>query len=453
MIDPSVPRPEPSESLETGHGPERAILVALFREGVGEASLDELAALAEAAGALVVGRLVQRRDAPESGTFIGSGKLREAAQAVLALSADLLVVDDELTGSQIRNLEKGVGCRVIDRTMLILDIFARRAVSREGRLQVELAQLKYRLPRLTGLGTVLSRLGGGIGTRGPGETQLETDRRHLRRRIQSIERELRLVAERRDRVREQRRAGRVVSIAVVGYTNAGKSTLVNRLCGSDLLVLDQVFATLDPSVRRLPGDSPTPVVLVDTVGFIRRLPHTLVEAFQSTLEEATQADAILEILDAADPEADAMAETVESVLQSLGAAGKPRFVVLNKTDLLDPAGASGWMASLPRRTGDRVFEVSALTGAGAEALRNALLEWADRTGPVRTYRIPHRQAGLVSWIHRHGREVSVRYEDDAVSVSAALTPEDTRELARLLASAEPDGYNELKSEDFDNQTS
>ena len=299
-----------------------------------ERSLAELAELARTAGAKVAASALQRRQSPDPAYLIGRGKLEEIRETCRQLEASLIIFDDELSGSQIRNIEQLSGCKVIDRTMLILDIFAGRAQSREGKLQVELAQQKYRLSRLVGMGQALSRLGGGIGTRGPGESQLESDRRHINRRINYLKRALTEVSERRDRTRQQRQESDLLTIAVVGYTNAGKSTLINRLCSTELITADQVFATLDPAVRRLILPDHDEVLLIDTVGFIRKLPHELVEAFQSTLEEVTGADAILQVIDASDPDAASQIAIVEDLLVRLSAAGKPRFFVFNKTDAL-----------------------------------------------------------------------------------------------------------------------
>ena len=364
-----------------------------------ERSMAELAELAATAGAKVAGSLLQRRQSPDVAFLVGRGKAEEIRDACEALNASLIIFDEELSGSQIRNIEQLTGRKVIDRTMLILDIFAGRAQSREGKLQVELAQQKYRLSRLVGMGQSLSRLGGGIGTRGPGESQLESDRRHINRRITFLKHSLAEVSERRDRTRQQRQENDILTLAVVGYTNAGKSTLINRLCASDLLTADQVFATLDPAVRRLSLPDQNEVLLVDTVGFIRKLPHELVDAFHSTLEEVTDSDAILQVIDASDPDAATQMAVVEDLLTRLEAAGKPRLLVFNKTDILpaglemadpdiddaEPTGLAPELAAvLPTGHRQQAFLVSALTGEGIDTLLQAIGDLAPR-GPKQPY--------------------------------------------------------------------
>ncbi|HBP37904.1 MAG TPA: GTPase HflX, partial [Clostridiales bacterium] len=374
------------ESGKSGIMPrETAILAGLALDGSpaaldeSERSLAELAELARTAGAQVAGSVLQRRAAPDAAYYIGRGKIGEIKAACQTQDASLVIFDDELSGSQIRNIEKMIGCKVIDRTLLILDIFAQRAQSREGKLQVELAMQQYRLSRLVGMGQSLSRLGGGIGTRGPGESQLESDRRHINRRIHFLKQELADVAARRDRTRQKRRENEMLTFAVVGYTNAGKTTLINRLCDTALLTADQVFATLDPAVRRLHLGEQGDVLLIDTVGFIRKLPHQLIDAFHSTLEEVTGADAILQIIDASDPDAATQMAVVEDLLNRLDAAGKPRFLVFNKTDRLpagpdqadpdqidrDPTGLTPQLtAALPAGQHRQAFLISAATGDG-----------------------------------------------------------------------------------------
>jgi len=328
-----------SENSETH--PEKAVLVGLVDtskqviENEVERSIEELALLAGTAGAQVVGSAVQRRRGIDNATFVGKGKLQEIKAACEELGAELIIFDDELSGSQIRNIEEATGLKVIDRTLLILDIFAKRAQSKEGKLQVELAQQKYRYSRLVGFGESLSRLGGGIGTRGPGESKLETDRRHINRRIDLLKKALAEVGERRDRIREKRRDSDAVVIAVVGYTNAGKSTLINRLCASDLFAEDMLFATLDSAARKLVLPDGLEAVLVDTVGFIRKLPHNLIEAFKSTLEELVVADVILHVVDSSDEDLPRHMEIVEDLLIQLNASAKPRITVFNKIDIPD----------------------------------------------------------------------------------------------------------------------
>ena len=409
---------------------ERAVLAGLVldhstsgREEA-ERSLNELAELVEAAGGEVVGRATQRRSSRDSATLVGQGKIMELQAACEAQSANLIVFDDELTGSQIRNIENMTGRKVVDRTMVILDIFARRARSREGKLQVELAQLQYRLSRLVGLGQSLSRLGGGIGTRGPGESKLESDRRHINRRVLTLKKDLADMKTQRDRMRRQRRESEILTLAVVGYTNAGKSTLINQLCESDLLVADQVFATLDPSVRRLKLPDGSAVLLVDTVGLIRKLPHHLIESFQATLEEAADADAILEVIDASDPDAASQMAVVESLLTQLDAAALPRFFVFNKMDLLpgepvstdpdqvdqEPAGLSAELtASLPVGQRQQAFFISSLTGDGLDSLIQAIADFSAASQLSTDLLLPYREAGLLDYIRTNGHLDKVDY--------------------------------------------
>ncbi|HHX37273.1 MAG TPA: GTPase HflX, partial [Clostridiaceae bacterium] len=363
---------------------ERAILFGLNRPGRGEKergerSLEELAALAEACGAVVVNSILQTRMAPDSATFIGKGKLTEIRTVGEALGANLLICDDELTGSQLRNIETETGLHTIDQTNLILDIFARRATTREGRWQVELAQHQYRLPRLKSVAGELSRQGGGIGTRGPGETKLETDRRYIRRRIQKLKKNLKQLSGHRELLRHSRDEQGVCTIAVVGYTNAGKSTLVNRLCNSDLFVADQVFATLDATVRQLflPGNQirQRDTVLIDTIGFINKLPHELIEAFKSTLAEAAHADLLLLVVDGSDPDADEKLQTTCNLLDEIGAGNIPRVTAINKIDKINSIDISSMLYSLSIDNGDgSPIEVSAVTGHGLDNLRTRLDE-------------------------------------------------------------------------------
>ncbi|MGB9803089.1 MAG: GTPase HflX [Desulfofundulus sp.] len=352
-------------------GYEKVLLVSLQlpheKENEVEESLDELARLADTAGARVVGRVVQRSRRPDPATFLGRGKVRdEIAPACRELGVDLVICDQELSPAQVRNLEEALGVRVIDRTQLILDIFARRARTREGKLQVELAQLEYLYPRLTGRGAELSRLGGGIGTRGPGETKLETDRRRIKRRIAELRRKLEEVRRHRTLLRSRRQKAPVTLASLVGYTNAGKSTLLNALTGADVPVEDKLFATLDPTTRRLVLPNKEVVLLTDTVGFIRRLPHHLVAAFRATLEEVTEADLLLHVVDVSSPDYPARIEAVDQVLASLGAREKPTILVLNKIDRL--TAEEPWLVPADRPA----VAVSALTGRGLDKLCQAL---------------------------------------------------------------------------------
>src|SRR6266511_3865832 len=348
---------------------ERAVLAGLVN-GADEESLHELAALARAAGADPVGQVLQPRSKPDPATFVGKGKVHEIHELVHATGADAVILDDELSAGQLRNLEERLRVKVLDRTALILDIFALHARSGEGKLQVELAQLNYLLPRLRGWGEAMSRLGGGIGTRGPGETKLEVDRQHIRRRITRLRQDIQHLSRTRQLKRSRRESSGIPQVAIAGYTNAGKSTLMNALTSADVLVADQLFATLDPTTRRLSLPGGRAVTLSDTVGFVGKLPHDLVEAFQSTLEEVTLASLILHVADAAAPDLDQQVAAVRDVLGEIGAGDIPEVLALNKADLLSgPA-----RARVVRRYPGAVL-VSALTGERLEQLLGAV---ADR---------------------------------------------------------------------------
>ena len=404
------------EEPVTGEEKERAYLIGLDSEK----SLDELARLAETAGAVVVGRMLQKKTRPDTATYIGSGKADELSLDCQAREADIAIFDDELTGVQLRNLEDALrGVKVLDRTALILDIFAQRAQSREGRLQVELAQMAYQLPRLLGHGVSMSRLGGGIGTRGPGETRLEMDRRRIRRRMSDLRREIDELSRQRELRRARRERNKVPVVALVGYTNAGKSTLLNRLSGSDVLAQDMLFATLDPVARtvRLPGGGE--FVLVDTVGFISKLPHALVDAFRSTLEEALLADVLLLVSDGASDELLRQHDVVLEVLASLGAADRPRIDVINKSDLL---------AELPVWPG--AIAISAKTGEGLDALLEAIrLRLAGVQRRVRVH-IPYAQGNLLSLLHENCRVLREDYAEDGVHAEAMM---DEQTMGRIAA--------------------
>ena len=411
-----------SNSQQVKDDTQRAILVGVVSEGLNLIGnpLAELQELAESAGAVVVGSYTQRRDMPDAKTYIGRGLAEDLALRRQGLNADIVIFDDELSPSQIRNLENIIGARVIDRTALILDIFAARAKSREGRLQVELAQQKYRLPRLMGQGTSLSRLGGGIGTRGPGETQLETDRRHIKRKINFLEAQLREVKERRGVLRKERQKKEIPTVAVVGYTNAGKSTLVNALCDSDVLAEDKLFATLDTSVRRLVTPENRDFLFIDTVGFIKKLPHDLVEAFKSTLEETVYADLLLHVVDCSNPDYEACIDTVESILKEIGAENRPRYLVLNKIDRA-PEG----IFPSPRivQGYGKVFRVSAVNGDGLEELREQTINYFVRADKKFEITIPYSNGGLLSYLHKYGKVETEEYTESGIHVKGKIPPE------------------------------
>lgn len=390
---------------------EKAVLVSAdIGEYDCEASMDELSELARTAGAEEVARVIQKRDAYESATVIGEGKLEEVKELCANLGAKLLIFDCELTASQIRNIEEETDVRVIDRTMLILDIFAGRAVSREGKLQVELAQLRYRLPRLMGIGASLSRLGGGIGTRGPGETQLETDRRHIRRRIDKLSEELKELEERRGYSRTRRKKDNVQVGAIVGYTNAGKSTLLNLLTDAGVLAENKLFATLDPTSRAIELPDGRSLLLVDTVGLIRRLPHHLVEAFKSTLEEAACADIILHVCDVSDPEAAEKADVTLKTLTELGAGEIPVVTVLNKCDKLTE--------SIP--VDESTVKISALKGEGIECLLETVARNLPETARRMKMLIPYDKAGFTAKIREKGKVFGEEYLESGVLVDALV---------------------------------
>ncbi|CAN5742424.1 GTPase HflX [soil metagenome] len=391
----------------------------------GEWSLDELEALADTAGADAVERVLQRRSAPDSATYLGKGKAEEAVELAATLDCDVLIFDDELTPAQGRNLEDLAGnnplaergLKVVDRTGLILDIFAQHARSAEGKLQVELAQLNYRLPRLRGWGDVLSRLGGGIGTRGPGETALEVERRAILRRIQRVKRDLDDLERTRRTKRKQRTKAGVPVVALVGYTNAGKSTMLSALTRAGVLIQDQLFSTLDPTARRLELPTGRAAVLTDTVGFVRKLPHELVEAFRSTLEEVSEASVLLHVVDAG-RDVERQVSAVEAVLAEIGAQGAPQVLALNKSDLLDEAACQ----KLAGRYPDAVL-CSAAAGWGLEELVEAVERRLASLMVEVTLLIPFDRGDVVARVHSLGEVVKETYEGDGTRLAARLPRE------------------------------
>jgi GTP-binding protein HflX len=369
-------------------------------------SLDELELLADTAGADTVMRELQKRAAPDPATYIGKGKAQEIKEAASALDVDVVIFDDELTPAQQRNLEKLFAVDVVDRVALILDIFAQHATSQEGRVQVELAQLRYRLPRLRGRGLELSQQGAGIGTRGPGETQLEVDRRRLLRRVQKLERDLAALAATRQTQRKARKRRDVQQVALVGYTNAGKSTLLNRLTQAGVLVQNQLFSTLDPTVRRLHLPGGETVLLSDTVGFVRRLPHQLVEAFRSTLEEVREADLLLHVVDASAPDADDRIAAVDTVLREIGAGDLPRLLAWNKADIADPDDLKAALAAHPG-----AVALSAATGEGIPELLGTIGDRLRALAHVVELLVPYDRGDVLAALHRAG-EVLVEVHDE-----------------------------------------
>jgi len=378
--------------------------------------LAELRTLAESAGAKVVGEILQRRDRPDPATLIGAGKLEEIAGAAASVDADVLLFDHDLSPSQQRNIEKIIERRVIDRTQLILDIFARHARTREGQLQVELAQLHYMMPRLAGHGVEMSQLGGGIGTRGPGETKLETDRRKIARRVRHVEQQLENVRRIRAQQRQRRESAPVATVALVGYTNAGKSTLFNALTRAGVLSSPRMFATLDPTLRAVDLPSKRKVLLSDTVGFIRNLPHTLVSAFRATLEEVQRASLILHVSDASSRLSAEQDAQVEIVLKELEAEKKPRLRVMNKVDLLDEEVAQSRLADAARSDSKTVY-VSAVEGTGLDVLLNRIDKMIEEDAVCRvTLRVPQKEGKTLALLEAKARIFSRKYTDGAVEL-------------------------------------
>nr|WP_319489376.1 GTPase HflX [uncultured Caproiciproducens sp.] len=398
---------------ENEENPERALLIEVNTgEYDAESSLAELYELVRSAGADPFGAITQNRPAQDKATCVGSGMMKEIADFCEKHEIELLVFDCELSPTQIRNIENISKVRVVDRTMLILDIFAARAKSKEGRLQVELAQLKYMMPRLSGKGTSLSRLGGGIGTRGPGESKLESDRRHIRRRIDTLNEQLESVEKHRSQITRRRQKDGVVTVALVGYTNAGKSTLMNYLTQAGVLAEDMLFATLDPTARALKLPSGATVMLIDTVGFVRRLPHHLVQAFRSTLEQAATADIILNICDASNPEAQEHLSVTKDLLAELGCEDRPIVSVFNKCDLLPAANIIPFAGNSVR--------ISAATGVGVDKLLSVI----EDNLPIKSKRVklllPFSQSGLAAQIRRDGTVENEEYTDIGLVLTAQV---------------------------------
>lgn len=398
---------------------ERVILVGVSQQDGDDAedSVAELAELVETAGAVVVGTLIQKRENIHPGTYVGTGKVFELEELIEETGATGIVCDDELSPAQLKNLEEALKTKVMDRTLIILDIFATRASTSEGKIQVELAQLKYRLSRLSGLGRSLSRLGGGIGTRGPGEKKLEMDRRLINSRVAQLNRELKEVQRHREVNRQQRKRSGIPVVAVVGYTNAGKSTLLNHLTNAEVLEEDKLFATLDPTTRILELTNHQKVLMTDTVGFIRKLPHHLIDAFRSTLEEAKYADIILHVVDASNPQMDKQMYIVYDTLRNLEVEGKKIITAFNKTDRI------GQPEPLHDFRAERTVHISAKYGDGLEDLKNILEEILREEKDFLECTIPYRDAGVIQKIREKGELLSEEYREDGIFVRAWVPKE------------------------------
>ncbi len=420
--------------VDFGVATQRALLVGT---GVGtrslsdaEASLSELGLLTDTAGAEPVESVLQRRDRPDPATYIGSGKADELRSLADALDVDVVVFDDELTPAQQRNLEKKFGRDVVDRVALILDIFAQHAHSQEGMLQVELAQLRYRLPRLRGRGVELSQQAGGIGTRGPGETQLEVDRRRIQRRVHKLEADLDRLAKTRATQRKARRRRELPTVSLVGYTNAGKSTLLNRLTRGDARVENRLFSTLDPTTRRLRLAGGEVALLSDTVGFVRRLPHELIEAFKSTLEEVAQVDMLLHVVDGSAPDAEEQIVAVRSVLREIGGADRPEQLVVNKVDVADPAAVDDLLAAH-----DGAVAASAVTGEGVEKLEAVVAGRLRALDPVVELAVPFERGDVIAALHRDGDVLVEVHGDRETRVRARIPNADVKRFREFVVQA------------------
>ncbi|GAC1327419.1 MAG: GTPase HflX [Mycobacteriales bacterium] len=418
---------------------ERVVLIGIWTDGNSEDaenSLQELAALAETAGSQVLEGLIQRRDKPDPATYVGSGKAKELRQVVIDTGADTVVCDGELTPGQLRQLEEVVKVKVIDRTALILDIFAQHATSREGKAQVELAQMSYMLPRLRGWGESMSRQaggrvagGGGIGTRGPGETKIETDRRRIRTKMAKLRTEIREMSTARDTKRQERVRHAVPSVAIAGYTNAGKSSLLNRLTGAGVLVENALFATLDPTVRRAETPDGRTYTLTDTVGFVRHLPHQLVEAFRSTLEEVEKADLILHVVDGSHPDPESQLTAVREVFAEIGASSVPEIVVINKTDAADPL-----VLGRLQRQEKHAVAISARSGAGLAELVAAIERDLPRPEVEVRALVPYARGDLISKVYDDGELISEDHTGEGTLVHARVAPGLAAELSPYAVS-------------------
>jgi GTP-binding protein HflX len=409
---------------------EKAVLVGLAvgrDAGRAESSVEELRRLTATAGAEVADVLVQRRDRPDAATFLGKGKAQDVRDVVRGAGADTVIVDEELSPGQLRNLEAIVGVKVIDRTALILDIFAQHAHSAEGKLQVELAQLNYLLPRLRGWGESMSRLGGGIGTRGPGETKLEVDRRRISTRISKLRRQIAELERTRRTKRQERARSRVASVALVGYTNAGKSTLLNRLTGAGVPVGDKLFSTLDPTTRRVELPGGRICVFTDTVGFVRKLPHMLVDAFSSTLEEASRADLLLHLVDGSSADPEAQADAVHEVLGEIGAAEIPELLVVNKVDALDEMA----LARTRRAFGEAVW-ISATTGDGVDGLLARVSDRLPMPEVEVDLLVPYDRGDVLAALHAAGAVVSEEHVETGTRASVRLRQDQMGRLERYV---------------------
>lgn len=403
-----------AQIFETDEEIERVILVGvqLDDDDDAESSLEELKELADTAGAVTVGKVIQPRDSFHPATYVGKGKLEELRVLIDQLDATGIICDDELTPAQLKNLEDELATKVMDRTMVILDIFAAHATTSEGKIQVEMAQLKYRMTRLAGLGTTLSRLGGGIGTRGPGEKKIETDRRIIRDRITRLSRQLKEVSSHREITRQQRSEDSVMTAAIVGYTNASKSTLLNRLTDSDVLSQDKLFATLDPTTRMLKLTNKEKILLTDTVGFIRKLPHNLIEAFKSTLEEARYSDIIIHVVDCSNPDMDRQIKTVYDTLQQLEVKDKIVVTLFNKCDKLQD------IPVLKDLNARYTINISAKTGEGLEKLDEVLQEIIRESRIYIERCFGYNEAGKIQLIREHGQLMKEEYTQDGIEIQA-----------------------------------